>query len=135
MMMMMIKYKITTNFSQFVHSLLKLSLLFIQRGLGSIESLAFWLDNSVDPAIEFHRTDPHAQRLGGEGHAADDVWLEVRLDDVRSDLLEDTVRDVVFVEVDELFDEVWITCEHSHTHILKTLSIVTAIETEFPTWD
>jgi len=106
----------TTNFSQLVHGFLQLSLFLIQSCLSSTESLAFWLHDTVYSTIELHRTDPHAERLCSKRDTANNVWLKVWLYDVGSDLLEYTVRDVVFVEVDQLLDEVWISCEPScHT--------------------
>ena len=68
----------------------------------------------------FHGSDPHTQRLGGGRHSTDDVRLEVRLRTVLSDLLQDTVTDVILVKVHQLLDKVRFTWMNEMKLRLKT---------------
>ena len=66
-------------------------------------------DVPEDSSVYLHSTYPHAQGLGGQGHTADNLRLEVWHGTVLSNLLQHTVRHVVFVEVDQLFDKALFT--------------------------
>jgi len=77
----------SSDLCKLILCLLQLILLLAQLSLSRVELLAFWFNHPVDPAVHLHRPNPHAEGASSKGDAADDLRLEVRLDDVLADLL------------------------------------------------
>ena len=80
------------------------------------------IHNRACSVSHLHGPDPHAEGLGSAGDPADDLRLEVWLGAVLPDLLQDAVRDVVLVKVDQLLDEVRLACQQERTAYSASLS-------------
>ena len=108
---------------QFILGLLQLRLFLGELRLRRLQALTLGLDDAIDAAVHLHGAHPHAERLRGGRHAADDLRVEVGLGTVLADLLQHAVADVVLVEVHQLLDEVLVTCakptQYRHSHWLS----------------
>lgn len=100
----------TTYLCQFVLGFLQQGLFLCQLSLCRLQSLSLGLHHTVHSSVHVHSSHPQTERLRSRRDTANYLGIEVRLGAILTNLLQDTVADVILVKVHQLFDEVLITC-------------------------